>query len=281
VKRLLWIGILAPTLACAELAPPPGVYDPRVRVVDYKPTEVVKLVTFYGVSTHIGFGEGESITEVAVGDDQAWHVVERRNHLFVKPRASHADTNVTVVTDRRVYHFVLVVDPRPIKDSTVWRDPNLVYSLTFRYPDEEASKAAAKAAAAEAEAAAASRIADVKAKLAGAQQHTDNRDYWIAGTPEISPTTVRDDGRFIYLAFGHNRDMPAVYATDAEGKESLVNAHVDGNEIVVHRLVRKLTLRKGTAAACLVNRSFDLDGGKDNDSGTVAPNVQRVIRGGQ
>jgi type IV secretion system protein VirB9 len=75
--------------------------------------------------------------------------------------------------------------------------------------------------------------------------------------------------------------MPAVYATDAEGRESLVNAHVDGNQIVVHRLVRKLTLRKGNAVACVVNRSFDLDGGKDNRSGTVSPDVQRVIRGGQ
>ena len=77
----------------------------------------------------------------------------------------------------------------------------------------------------------------------------------------------------------NNRDMPAVYATDADGTESLVNTNVEGNEIVVHRMVRKLTLRKGAAVACVVNKSFDLDGGRDNTTGTVAPDVQRVIRG--
>jgi type IV secretion system protein VirB9 len=281
MKRLLVICLLAPALACAELTPTPGVADPRVRVVDYTATDVIKLVTFYGVSTHIGFAEGETITEVAIGDDQAWQVVERRNNLFVKPRASHADTNLTVITDRRIYHFVLMVDPRPISDSTVWRDRNLVYSLSFRYPSDEAANAATKAAAEQALFEASSRAADVKNRLAAAKQQLENGDYWVAGPPEISPTAAKDDGRFIYLAFEGNRDMPAVYATDADGNESLVNTHIEGNQIVVHKLARKLTLRKGSAAACIVNRSFDILGGKDNLSGTVAPDVDRVIRGGR
>jgi type IV secretion system protein VirB9 len=60
-----------------------------------------------------------------------------------------------------------------------------------------------------------------------------------------------------------------------------VNTNVEGNEIVVQRLVRQLTLRKGNAVACVVNKAFDLDGGKDNTTGTVAPDVERVIKGAQ
>lgn len=277
MKRLVCIALLVPALAWAELTPPKGAFDSRVRVVDYNPADVVKLTTFYGVSTHVQFGANEAIKDVAVGDQQAWDIVPRGSHLFIKPKAQKADTNVTVVTDKRVYQFALIVEPRNVRDATAWRDPNLVFSLSFRYPDEEAARLTAQAKAAEAKAA----QTDVKGKLAEAKKRDENRDYWVAGSEEVSPTAARDDGRFIYLTFSNNRDMPAVYAVDNEGKEALVNTNVEGNEIVVQRMVRKLTLRKGNAVACVVNKSFDLNGGRDNSTGTVAPDVERVIKGAQ
>jgi type IV secretion system protein VirB9 len=235
----------------------------------------VKLTTFYGVSTHVQFGPREVIKDVAVGDTQAWEIIPRGSHLFIKPKAEKADTNVTVVTDRRVYNFALVVEGRKVRDADAWRDPNLVFSLSFRYPDEEADRVTVAAH----ETARKEQAAEAKERLQAAKQVDANRDYWVAGSEEISPTAARDDGRFIYLTFGLNKDMPAVYAVDAEGNESLVNTSVEGNEIVVQRMVKQLTLRKGGAVACLVNKSFDLNGGRDNKSGTVAPNVERVIKG--
>ena len=276
MKRLLLIALLVPILALAEVTPKKGEYDPRVRVVDYNPLNVVKLATFYGVSTHVQFGNGETIMDVAVGDDQAWKVVPRGNHLFIKPQATQADTNVTVVTDKRTYQFALVVQPRPMKDSTAWANPNLIFSLTFRYPDEEAAKAAANAK----KEAVKSRLGEIKGKLSDAKKEGQNFDYWVAGSEEISPTAARDDGRFIYLTFSNNRDMPAVYSVDAQGDEALINTNViDGNTIVIQRLVAHLMLRKGNAVASVINKSFDLNGGIDNTTGTVAPDVERVIKG--
>lgn len=276
MKRLLLIALLVPILALAEVTPKKGDYDPRVRVVDYNPLNVVKLATFYGVSTHVQFGNGETIMDVAVGDDQAWKVVPRGNHLFIKPQATQADTNVTVVTDKRTYQFALVVQPRPMKDSTAWANPNLIFSLTFRYPDEEAAKAAANAK----KEAVKSRLGEIKGKLSDAKKEGQNFDYWVAGSEEISPTAARDDGRFIYLTFSNNRDMPAVYSVDAKGNEALINTNViDGNTIVIQRLVAHLMLRKGNAVASIINKSFDLNGGIDNTTGTVAPDVERVIKG--
>ena len=278
MKRLLLIALLVPTLALAELTPQKGDFDPRVRIVDYNPMNVVKLSTFYGVSTHVQFAEGETIQDVAVGDDQAWKVVPRGNHLFIKPQATNADTNVTVVTSLRTYQFALVVQPRPFKDSTAWADPNLIFSLTFRYPDDEAAKAAASAK----QLALKAKLGEVKNKLSDAAKAGENIDYWVAGSEEISPTAARDDGRFIYLKFTNNRDMPAVYEVDEKGNEALINTNViDGNTIVVQRLVRRLMLRKGDAVASVINKSFDLNGGIDNTTGTVAPDVERVIKGAQ
>lgn len=275
MKRLLCIALLFPTLAWAELTPPKGKLDSRVRVADYYPAEVYKIRTFYGVSTHIHFDEGETMTDVAVGDKEAWDIEPRKSHLFVKPKAQKADTNLTVVTTKRVYQFALVVEPRGTRDDKAWSDPDLVYSLSFRYPDQDTARLAAQATTADATAV----RKGIKDKLATAKMRDENHDYWVAGSDEISPTAARDDGRFIYLTFSLNRDMPAVYAVDDEGNESLINTNVEGNEIVVQRLVRKLSLRKGKAVACVVNKSFDLNGGRDNTTGTVASDVERVIKG--
>lgn len=278
MKRLLAIALMVPAFAWAELTPQQGTYDPRVRIVDYNPLNVVKLSTFYGVSTHVQFSESESIKDVAVGDEGAWNIVPRGNNLFIKPKATKADTNVTVITDKRTYHFSLFVSPRQIRDSTAWRDPSLIYALSFRYPDEEAAKAAAKSKSE----AVKSRLSEMKSKLAAARKEGENYDYWVAGSQEISPTAARDDGRFIYLTFNNNRDMPAVYSVDEDGNEALINTNVvDGNTIVVQRLVRQLKLRKGNAVACVVNKAFELNGGTDNTTGTVAPDVERVIKGAQ
>lgn len=275
MKRLLCVALLAPVLAQAEVTPPKGKLDSRVRVADYSPAEVYKIRTYYGVSTHVQFADGETMTDVALGDKEAWEVEPRKSHLFIKPKAHQADTNLTVVTNKRVYQFALVVDPSAARKG--WQEPDLVYSLSFRYPDEDAARLAAQAKTAEAKA----THQDLKDKLAQAKTRDENRDYWVAGADEISPTSARDDGRFIYLAFSANRDMPAVYAVDDDGNEALLNTTVEGKEIIVQRLVRKLVLRKGKAVACVVNKSFDPNGGRDNTTGTIATNVQRVIKGAQ
>lgn len=281
MKKLLVLLLLVPALSWAELTPQRGAADPRVRVVDYNAADVVRLGTFYGVSTHVQFAQGEVIKDVAVGDEQAWTIIPRGSNLFIKPKAEKADTNVTVVTDKRVYQFALVVEPRSVKDAHAWRDPNLIFSLSFRYPEEEAMKAAARTAYVAQAAQVANRDADVKERLAAAKQVVGNTDYWAAGSAEITPTGASDDGRFIRLTFSNNRDMPAVYAVDGEGNEALVNTNVEGNTIVVQRMVRRLTLRKGIAVVCVVNKSFDLSGGRDNNTGTVSDSVQRVIKGVQ
>lgn len=272
MKKVIMIALLLSMSAHAELTPNKGEYDPRVRVVDYNPLNVTKLSTFYGVSTHVEFAPNEKIKDVAVGDDMAWNVVPRGSHLFIKPKAEKADTNITVITDKRTYHFALVVQPRPVKDSTAWADPNLIFSLTFRYPDEEAAKYAATV-----------KKETLKSKLGdfkNAASDGQNFDYWVAGSEEVTPTSARDDGRFIYLKFSNNRDMPAIYSVDDEGHEALINTNViDGNTIVVQRLVKELILRRGHYVASVINKTFDMTGGTDNFTGTVVPDVERVIKG--
>lgn len=267
------LSLLFNSLVFAETTPKFGEFDPRVRVVEYNAQDVTKVVTFFGVSSHIQFSNSEVIKDIAVGDPTAWEIIPRTNNLFIRPLADNPDANLTIITNKRTYHFSLFTAKRSKKDKTAWQDPNLTFSLVFNYKEEqEKDHALAKAKELK------SRFSGAKTKLEKEFSSFSNIDYWVAGSQEISPTSVRDNGRFIYLTFSNNRDMPAIYSVDEFGKEALINTNVKGNTIIIHRMVKLLRLRKGRYVACLVNRSFDLNGGKDNSTGTVSPAVERKIK---
>ena len=79
--------------AHAEITPERGEYDTRVRIVDYNPMDVVKLTTFYGVSTHIEFDNSEKIKDYAPGDELACSKLATQCELLCQPsrsRRSHS-----------------------------------------------------------------------------------------------------------------------------------------------------------------------------------------------
>lgn len=276
-KLILLAALLAPH-AHAERAPAPGRLDPRVRSVAYHPDQLVTVNTYFGVSTMIRFADNEAIEDKSVdaGDRKAWALKAsaRRNILFIRPILEHADTNLTVVTDKRVYLFLLNVLPAAVrqqKDSKAFRSNALTYALTFTYPDDERAKAAAKQAAADKLRAAAT----LRQRMADARSRASNADYWVAGSEAIGPTDARDDGRFLYLSFAPNQDLPAFYAAD-DGHETLLNVAVDGTTVTIDRLLRHLVLRRGEQTACLVNRSFHPTAA--TGSNTIAPTVQRILK---
>lgn len=279
IKHFIAAILALPLVVHAEVTPSPGSSDPRVRVVNYSPNNVVKVTAFYGVSTHVQFSASETIKDVAIGDELAWDVSPRGNNLYIKPRAENADTNLTIVTNKRTYQFILVVQPLPRKDKNAWANPNLVFSLSFRYGDDDQAERDMKARIAQDRA----RKQEITNRLAGVPEKSPhNMDYWVAGDTEISPTSAYDDGRFVYLTFTNNRDMPAIYEVDAKGKESLINTNVmSGNTITVQRMIPQVILRKGELVASVINKSFSFDNGKDNTTGTVSNDVERVIRGEQ
>jgi type IV secretion system protein VirB9 len=287
MRKLIMLAALIPALALAEQTPAPGKFDPRVRTVAYNPQDLVVVTTYFGVSTPIRFADDEVIEKESLdaGDRKAWSIKAsaRGNILFVRPIAEKADTNITVVTNKRIYLFLLTVAEEkaerkgkkgafaPTYSMATARSKNITYSLTFTYPEDGRKSEGTKAADA------------LRTQMAGGKKRATGTDYWVAGDAEVSPLDARDDGRFIYLTFAPNQGIPSFYSVDAKGKETLLNPAVDGTTVVIDRMVRQLALRRGDGddaqVACLINRSFDSKGGVENTSGTVAPNVIRVIKG--
>ena len=261
--------------AKAEVIPTKGRYDARVRIVNYNPEDVVHVNTYFGVSTHIKFGEGEEITHVAAGDSLAWKIVPAENHLFIKPQAQQGDTNITVVTNKRDYQFVVTVAKHDEKDESAWADKNLIYSLAFKYPEED-RLAKVKAVQAETEKREEAKVSEI----ALGARYSKNLNYLVRGDASVSPTKAWDDGQFTFLVFGNNADLPAVYEEDAvTGDESLINTNVkDGNIIVVHKIVRNLILRKGKKVSGVFNSYFDYASQNENKTGTASNSVKRVLK---
>jgi type IV secretion system protein VirB9 len=288
VKPLAWLAAFACTALCGIANAAPEAADPRLREVVYDPRAVVTVPVKRGVVTLVVLDPDESITEVAAGlggdctkADAAWCVAAQPGgrNLFVKAKSSaSAANNLAVVTDRRTHTFRFVVladaDPKPP-----------VYRLVVKAPPRPAP---------------ATRLAmrddvplvalpvvpppppphQVVAERLQAKPQVMNTQYSIAegaGSQDIVPTLVYDDGRFTYLRFPGNREVPAVFHVLGDGSETLVNARMEDDLLVIDRVNRKLMLRAGQAVVGLWNEAFDLDGRPPGD-GTTVPGVQRVLK---
>jgi type IV secretion system protein VirB9 len=215
VKPILALALaLAAMPLAAQVQPRAGGGDPRVQLVDYDADQVVQLQAAPGYQLTVQLGPDEQIENVAVGDSAAWQVTPNRrgDHLFVKPIQAGVATNLTVVTSVRVYLFELV----PLGGSS----GDMAYTVRFRYP----SAGGAESAEAEAE------------------QIVEGR-YRVSGERSLRPSRISDDGRHTYIEWPRDRAIPAVYAVDARGGESLVNGMMRDDVFVVDSIAPRLLFR--------------------------------------
>ena len=247
------VGLGLATAAHAAQPTLAGPQDSRIRSVVYKSRDVVQIYGHYGFTTSIKFHPTEQIETVSIGDSEAWQVVVpgQPNLLFVKPLEENADTNMTVVTNKRIYNFMLFG-----RQALTFQGENLTFHVEFQYPDEEAALVAFQAdqAAREATEAAEARAERVVSSAVAPEDW--NFAYNYAGSDAIRPQRVFDDGTFTYFRFPDVVDTPAIFSVDADGAEALVNYNVKGDYIVVEELAAQFTLRDGDLATCIFNESL-------------------------
>jgi type IV secretion system protein VirB9 len=262
--------------------------DPRLREVVYDPRAVVTVPVKRGVVTLVVLDADESITDVAAGlggdcakAESAWCVAAQPGgrNFFVKAKSSaSAANNLAVVTDRRTHAFRFVVladgDPKPPVYRLVVKAPARVAPATRLALRDMAPLVALPVVPSP------PPPQQVVAERLQAKPQVMNTQYSVAestGSHDIVPTLVFDDGRFTYLRFPGNREIPAVFHVLGDGGETLVNARMEDDLLVVDRVSRRLMLRAGSAVVGLWNEAFDLDGNPPGD-GTTVPGVQRVLR---
>jgi type IV secretion system protein VirB9 len=257
VRRIFGFALAQTLLVSASLAetlPTPGLLDSRVRSVAYSADQVYRVVGFVGYQIDVQFEEGEAFVGLAAGDIEGLSFTAQGNHLFLKPKAPSVGTNLTIVTDRHTYQLDYAAMSRK-PDATA----PVIYALRFAYPHspEGASDAIAK-------------------KLAGGRPV--NLDYWYCGSASLMPLAASDDGVHTRLTFAAKAEQPAIFVRNDDGSESLLNFSMEEGDVIVHRVARRLILRRGSLTGCIVNKAFD-GGGERLDSHTVSGAVQRETKG--
>jgi type IV secretion system protein VirB9 len=170
-------------------------------------------------------------------------------------------TNLTLLTNRHTYHLDYTVTPRSVSGAD-----EMIYSLTFLYPAEQAQETAALASA--------HKVTEALA----APPPTINRRYGLCGPKSLKPIEASDDGIQTRLTFPARVELPAVFVRNEDGAESLVNFTVESDTLIVHRVAKAFVLRRGRLVACVVNQAF-AGGGEALASGTRSSEVQRVSAG--
>jgi len=285
MKLTLGVGLALVTFAAtAQTA------DPRLRELQYDPRAVVTVAVKRGVVTHVVLDADETITEVGAGlggdcskADAAWCIAAQAGgrHIFVKPKSgAGAPNNLAVVTDRRTHAFRFVVLPDDDARPPVYR---LVVKATAPRPVAASAPAPTRAPLPELPLPAVPQPSaeEQVAERLKATAQVLNSDYSVAegaASQDIVPALIFDDGRFTYMRFPGNREVPSVFHVLPDGSETLVNTRLEDDLLVVDRVSRRLMLRAGQAVVGVWNEAFDLDG-VPPAGGTTVPGVQRLVRG--
>lgn len=203
--------------ASAQVRPQPGSGDRRLQTIDYSADQVVVLEVAAGYQLTVELAPDEQIENVAVGDSGAWQVTANRrgDRLFIKPLQSGVTTNMTVITNARLYAIDLVPLMSPSAE--------MAYTVRFNYPDAEASGAGG------------GEEAEAEAPIEGR--------YRVSGARSLQPSRIGDDGQHTYIEWPADRPIPAVYAVGADGEESLVNGMMRDDVYVIDSVVPRLVFR--------------------------------------
>jgi type IV secretion system protein VirB9 len=269
--------------------------DPRLREVVYDPKAVVTVPVKRGVVTLVMLDADESIAEVASGlggdcakAEAAWCIAAQAGgrNVFVKPKSTASAANtVAVVTDRRSHSFRFVVladgDPKPPIYRLVVKSPATRTAGPVRQVSPNGLPLALLAPlAALPPVPPPPTPQQVVTERLQAKAQVLNSSYSIAegdASEDIVPAVIFDDGRFTYLRFPGNREVPAVFHVLGDGSETLVNARMEDDLLVVDRVSRRLMLRAGSAVVAVWNDAFDLDG-VPPERGTTVPGVRRSLK---
>ncbi len=269
LARLLAVIFFAIFFASSAFSQTPITTDSRIRTLVYNPNEVYELKFYYNYQSFIEFAEDEEIEMISIGEAFAWRLTPSGKRLFVRPLEIAAHTNMTIITNKRTYHFDIRSDEFNGK-----ADEDLVYTVRFFYPQVGQPlpippQLAVPNVAAKAPPIPRSIIktpipgAKLTEKLPGIIQRNPenvelNFDYSLAGKSEnIVPLKVYDDGTETFFQFANdNLVIPSISLVDISGNEQPLTYTISDNYVAVPAVGRQLTLRLADSLLCIYNNKL-------------------------
>lgn len=225
--------------------PKPMSVDKRLGIIVYSPNDVHRFTGYYGYQSSIIFAEGETIETISMGDSIPWQMVPSGNRLFLKPIDQDATTNMTLITNKRVYYFELYA-----KEANNINQDGLMFAVKFLYADGDNQDGSGSS----------NHGSSWPHYTPGpdlSNKSLYNFNYTISGPESIAPIKIFDDGKFTYFEFKDKEsDLPAIFYVNKDHTEGLINYRVNGAYIVVESLRERFTLRNGENVVCVFNEKL-------------------------
>src|SRR3546814_5841791 len=87
---------------------------------------------------------------------------------------------------------------------------------------------------------------------AAAAQGPRNLDYVLAGSSDVAPSEVTDNGQFTVMRFPRNPPVPAIFTVLPDGSEAVVPYDVRGEFVVIHQEIGREHVRTQVTNAHIV-----------------------------
>jgi type IV secretion system protein VirB9 len=214
MKWLAALTLLVSVPALGQVRPVPAGGDPMHQSVAYAEGQTVVLEASPGFELTVELDPREQIKSAAAGDRTSWQISapSQANQFFVRPSPGAASTNLTVVTNRRTYYFLLAALPQMTASNAL--------SVRFTYQQQAAS-----------------------VQTSDAQAKRISGSYRVRGAAPIRPSLIWDDGEKTFLDWPEGVEAPAIFAIDSSGAESLVNVYYRDGRFVIDAIYTRLVFR--------------------------------------
>lgn len=188
-------------------------------------------------------------TQPFLSDTTSWEITGdvwisdsgERQIIMVKPKESNLETNMLIVTNKRLYHFVLYSTLKEYQPIVKFR-----YPLEKKFITSQTKKQNILSVNKEYDQLNESLLSfNYKIEVPTLQKKID----WV---PEI----VYDDGSHTYIRLPEivlQKEMPAVW----EGNNEIVNYEIHANEhnlIIINKLIEKVTLKIGKEKVIIIKK---------------------------
>lgn len=259
-------------LALCQISPITS--DSRIKTLVYNPNEVYELKFYYGYQSFIEFAEDEEIEMISIGEAFAWRLTPAGKRLFIRPLEIAGHTNMTIITNKRTYHFDIRSGEYQAK-----ADEELVYTVRFFYPQigqplpippqltapnpgatpQGQFKSPAPRLIVRTPIPPARVDEKLPIEIARVPEPTAvNLDFSLAGKADnITPLKVYDDGKKTYFQFANdNLIVPSINIVDVHGSERPLTYAIKDNFVEVPAIGRQFTLRLEGNMICVYNNKL-------------------------
>lgn len=239
------VDLREPIGSTATPMPRPVPTDVAAVRFTYDADTVFNVMAAPMANTMIVFDEGEKILgKPFFGESTLWRWDGGANVLAIRPLRPNVTTTLTVVTNQRMYNFLLMAGPVDGKRYQIVR---------FEYPaDQEAANSALQQL--EALRSVRAQELDDRTLLSAPGESVNPEsfayDYDVDGDADFAPTLVMDNGTFTWMKLPEKlAEQPTIFMIDEEdgsAKTALLNWVPKKNGFVlIQRTADKFLLKRG------------------------------------